>query len=646
VATLTAGDFLFTFAPLASPEWKRLSIIGECLLPAAWLAFSANIGEEKTKQGFRPTYLIGLGATGIALYSVFQPIQILVYSKYEGGLLYVTTNGYYLYLFCVLVALLALVRLEGVLWFSRGGTRWSIKYAVLGVGGLLGMFIFYYSYPILGRVVDTRLITARNSVFLVSALLLTGAALRQGFLGSNVFVSRRIVFPSTALLAVGLYFIVLGLIGEGLHRFDAEVARTLIIVFVFIGIIGFLVLLLSEKFRRRAKRFITDNFYRHRYEYKDEWLKFTKQLSTVDTLDDVIKVTLDIMAETFGVSHVCYWEYMQAGGSLRHRGCNQRWRFEPGLIHIGTQTAYLNEEDSFVRSANDESLGPDAKALLEKTRGDVLIPLAGTTGFLGILVLGKNVAGFTYDEEDDELMKTLAGQASYAIEKTKLSVALAESRELEAMGKVTSFVLHDLKNMTTSLSMLLANAEEHLDQPEFQKDMVHTIQNTVNRMSSVMRKLSDLKEEQALTLAPVELVPLAKSVIADMAVPRRIRVVFENESSAPVVLGDAPQITRVIVNLLMNAVQAIHDSGAIKVVFSSEKNLGCVKISDTGCGMPEQFIRDALFRPFKTSKTGGLGIGLYQCQSIVKAHKGRLEVSSSEGVGSEFSLSLPMASPL
>ena len=109
--------------------------------------------------------------------------------------------------------------------------------------------------------------------------------------------------------------------------------------------------------------------------------------------------------------------------------------------------------------------------------------------------------------------------------------------------------------------------------------------------------------------------------------------------SAPV---SASEIQKVLHNLLINAVEAIQGTGEIQIVLVQQGSEVCIEVRDTGCGISQDFVQNALFKPFRTSKKKGLGIGLYQCKMIVEAHKGRIEVESTQGVGSQFRLFLPL----
>lgn len=647
LACLVAGDYMTFQDEWNSVKWKKLVMVSETIFPMSWLLFSLRYGGVKRRPLTLSVSILSVTASiflsGAALY---YPLDSFMSSPQplSGKVIRLEPAGYYFYLVVVVTAITAMVRLESTLWASRGGTRWSVKYAVLGVGGLLGIFIYYYSHPILYRSIDMSLASARNAVFIVSTVLLVAAFLRQRFLDVEVFVSRRIVFRSVVFLAIGLYFIFLGIFGEGMRYLGEDLSRNLVLFLVFFGIIGFLVLLLAESFRRKAKRFITDNFYRNRYEYKDEWLKFTEKLSSANSMNAVLDEVLDIMVETFGVKGASYWACSQeeniCSWSRSTRAGQRRdaiFSMDSLLVRDASTGAIYDRNNKVSRIEQEHS------GLFTSYGVMAVIPVRSSDRLLGLIMLGESIPGISYDEEDYELMLTFSGQGAYAIEKTRLAAALAESKEMEAMGKVISFVMHDLKNMTTSLSMLLENAEEYIGHPDFQKDMVKTVKSSVERMSKVMRKLSHLRETHEIQMSPVNIQEVVEEVTSGMVFPPDVRVEFENSGSPPV-LGDRNEIRKILVNLLLNAVESMGgESGRIRVSAHMDDNNICVKISDTGCGMSRDFMEGKLFKPFRTTKRGGLGIGLYHCRAIVKAHGGRLDVDSREGEGSTFSIYLPLA---
>ena len=222
----------------------------------------------------------------------------------------------------------------------------------------------------------------------------------------------------------------------------------------------------------------------------------------------------------------------------------------------------------------------------------------------------------------------------------RLSESLAQAREFEAFHRLTSFVIHDLKNSISALSMLSDNALRHFDDPEFQRDAVRTLGRTVDRMKGLLGRLSSSPDAAHLQRGPVDLAALALEASVPLAKNPKIELV-QQLAPLPPLSADAGALLRVIENLVSNAVQALEGPGTITLKTYESGGCAVLAVADTGCGMSEEFMRKSLFSPFRTTKKHGWGIGLYQTKGIVEAHGGTIEVSSKEGAGTTFYVGLP-----
>ncbi len=242
---------------------------------------------------------------------------------------------------------------------------------------------------------------------------------------------------------------------------------------------------------------------------------------------------------------------------------------------------------------------------------------------------------FTY--EDFDLLRVLARQTTSAIITRRLSEELAAARELVAIGKISAFVMHDLKNQVTSLSLMVENAAHYIDDPEFQKDMLETLSATITKMRNLIARLKNLREKSELNLTEVDLLAITERAIKNIG--REVKLV----ATGPVlVLGDREELSTVMLNLLINAFEAGNEVPVVAVTVGiGVEAEPYVKVSDKGCGMSVEFIDKHLFKPFSTTKKKGLGIGLYQCRQIIDAHGGRIEVVSEIGIGTTFTVLIP-----
>jgi signal transduction histidine kinase len=129
-------------------------------------------------------------------------------------------------------------------------------------------------------------------------------------------------------------------------------------------------------------------------------------------------------------------------------------------------------------------------------------------------------------------------------------------------------------------------------------------------------------------------------VVEEVQPSLKTRVSTEWEA-VPLVRADAAQLRRVLINLLLNADEALAGRGEIHVSTRAEHGMVSCRVADNGPGIPADFLQTRLFKPFATTKSGGFGVGLYQCKTIVEAHGGRIAAESRDGQGSILSFSIP-----
>ena len=217
--------------------------------------------------------------------------------------------------------------------------------------------------------------------------------------------------------------------------------------------------------------------------------------------------------------------------------------------------------------------------------------------------------------------------------------ALLEARKFEAFNRMSAFVVHDLKNLVAQLQLLLHNAQRHRDNPDFQRDMLGTVEHVVGRMNHLMAQLragaTPIESAQS-----VELATIARRV---QGIRSRAGGGVELDLDLGVcVLGHHDRLERVVGHLVQNAFDAVVDNPRVRIrVFRSDDE-GVVEIADNGVGMTPEFVRERLFRPFQTTKKLGMGIGAYESMQYVSTLGGRITVDSNPGQGTTVTVHLPL----
>jgi putative PEP-CTERM system histidine kinase len=207
---------------------------------------------------------------------------------------------------------------------------------------------------------------------------------------------------------------------------------------------------------------------------------------------------------------------------------------------------------------------------------------------------------------------------------------------------MSTFVVHDLKNLIAQLQLLLSNVERHRDNPDFQRDMLRTIEHVVGRMHQLTLQL---RPEGSAT-DPARAVDVG-------AVVRRVQALRAAGRSGLKVEGGEGMLAwahddlleRVISHLVQNAFDASEAQPDVMVRVRREGDGVFIDVEDRGKGMTPEFIRDRLFRPFETTKDSGMGIGAFECQQYVQRVGGRLEVESAPEQGTRMRIRLRAVEP-
>lgn len=625
--------------------YKWAAIVLESLLPFTLLVFSITYAREKPLKSVAPVWwvLIALSTCFPASLFFFQMDDFFFSPDFPSErILFLGDAGYWFYIAIMLYLVVALMNIEATFSATSGLDRWRIKLEVTGIISILAIMIFYYSQGLLYRTINMNLLPVRSAVVMVASLLAVYSKTVRGK-KSHVTVSRYIFYRSLSLLVVGIYLITLGLIGEGMKYFDISFSRHMVIFFAFTGGMFVLLLLLSETLRRRVKVFISKHFYKHKYDYREEWLKFTDRLAACRTFDEAQETAISAFRETFHLKDASLYLLDRAKKSYLPAKLNTKSANSFSLKESAGIIAYFRELGRVFNAGDKEyALSEDETTFVQESEAALIVPLIFNKNVEGFIVFGRGQADREFNYEDYDLMKMFARQSALSIISFKLAEELAETKEVAALGRISSFIIHDLKNLTYALSLTLDNAEDHISNPDFQKDMIDSIKSTLSRMKTLIQKLKSIPEKQSLNTKLSDLHLLARDTTAEIGKMRNdVRIVC---NGSPVVcLIDEEEIRKVFLNLVLNAVDALVGNGLVTVETGIDGETGYIRVSDNGSGITEEFIQNHLFKPFRTTKNKGLGIGLYQCKQVVEAHGGTITAESNPGVMTVFTVYLPAA---
>jgi signal transduction histidine kinase len=228
----------------------------------------------------------------------------------------------------------------------------------------------------------------------------------------------------------------------------------------------------------------------------------------------------------------------------------------------------------------------------------------------------------------------------------KLEMQLVQSQKLAALGVMAGGIAHEIRN---PLAICYSAAQFLMEDDitdEFRRECVEDIRAGINKTSIIIENLLSFARPTTRTdLIPIDLVPVIEEtlqLIINQAKVQGIALHWDTPPSPVLVKGIANLIQQVLINILLNAINAMPDGGTLKLRLEQDARDIRIRVTDTGCGIPESDI-DKIFDPFYTTSTAGkgTGLGLSICYSIVKEHGGKIDVQSSLNGGSEFTVCLP-----
>ncbi|NCC04273.1 MAG: PEP-CTERM system histidine kinase PrsK [Proteobacteria bacterium] len=626
-AGLEALDLLTLLYPESVQAWRMAGLLVEGALGPAWIWFTAlfarNYEEGRLPGTQRTLILLSCLMLPWAGYLAAQGAYFAPDFATE-GLLFLLPGSFYFYIGFAVCCVAALLNIEATLAAAVHHRRWKIKFILLGAVSILAALILYYSQSLLHRSIDMSLAGLRSLALLLGTAMMWFSDLRRGP-EVRISFSRRLAFKSVVLVAAGLYLVGLGLLGEGARLFGDDLGRAVLLVVSFLAGLGLLVVFLSDTVRRKIRLFLQMHFYGEKYDYRIQWVQFTQHLASARTQNELQQAALSACCETFGI----------VGAGLFLFDHDRKLYLPASLVEMDSHEGGFGEDSALVKELESR------RSVLRAADVDDSSPWLARAGFAipifredvldGFVLLGRPInPREEYDEEDFELMDTMARHISSALLNMRLLDQLARSREMEIMGKVSAFVLHDLKNHVYTLSLMADNAQKHIGNPEFQKDMVDSLGSTVGKMKILISQLKGLPDRHTLKREPVGLLSLARE--ATRPLPQE-RLDFQGPDVR--VMIDSAEMGKVILNLCLNALEASTAGQSVSVTVGDEPE-PFVRVTDHGVGIAKEFMAGGLFEPFKSTKAKGMGIGLYQCKQIVEAHGGRIEVRSAPDEGSEF----------
>lgn len=545
----------------------------------------------------------------------------------------------------VLPALLAVAGMVLVEQFYRNARtqdRWGIKFLCLALGGMFAYDFYLYSEGMLFRHLSPEVWTARGVVnaLLAPLIWLSYSRLTQYL---PVAISHRMVFHTVTLVGTGIYLLLMAAAGYYIRLYGGEWGALLQYVFLFGAGVLLMVVVFSGAVRARLKVFLSKHFFRYRYDYREEWLRFTRLLTGGEPGQQVCERSIEAIARLVDSPAGVLWLRKEDGAF--HRAAYWNWSDLVGTLPADAPLVRFLEARQWVINLDDCRADPGSLEveppdwILGNPRAWLLIPMLWHDRLLGFMVLEHSLGKLHFDWEVSDLLKTAARQAATNLAQMQAAEALTVARQFESFNRATAFVVHDIKNLVAQLTLLLSNAQRHKHNPEFQEDMLATIESAVARMNRMLAKLAERKEQTSN--GEVALAALLREVI-DSKKGYSLKPELKVIDTDLRVQADRERLGRVLGHLVQNAIEATPYTGRVGVKLWREGSHAHILVEDTGVGMDTAFIRDRLFRPFVSTKGTGMGVGTYECKMYIEELGGDISVESAPGRGSRFTVRLPL----
>lgn len=537
------------------------------------------------------------------------------------------------------LALIIVLLAENLYRNADDSASWHVNLPAIALGGLSAFDILLYADAALYREVSPTLLDARAVLTALAMSLLVVAAARDRRWRRDLPVSREVVFHGATLVVAGAFLLGVGAVGEALRHLGADWGRATQVSLLAGAVMVVAVGASSGSVRSRVRRLLVDHFFIARYDYRREWLRCVAALSAPDAEAPAPVRAICAIADPVD----------SPAGALLVRDPGEAgfhwagsWNLPPGPVSLPHDHPLL----AILRDGGwVAELATETPADLRAAFGPLWlgVPLLHhREGLLGVVLLAPPRAPFPLDGEVFDLLRTLGREVAMFLAERRAAERLADQRQVQDYAKRFAFVAHDVKTVASQLTLLLANADENIEDPEFQRDMLLTVRASATRINALIARLRQPGDEpSAMPAAAPAVAPLARLRMIVAARPGPVGLEAEGQSTGMVAMTPE-RFDAAVTHLLDNAQEASRPGEPVRVRVRREAGRIVVDIIDQGMGMTPEFIRDELFRPLSTSKPRGNGIGAWQARELLREAGGDLTVLSRPGVGTTMRLVLPV----
>ncbi len=523
-----------------------------------------------------------------------------------------------------------------------------IKLFCLSLAFMFIYDVYFFSQSWMKPELNTAFFQLRAVLSIVASVFMgvAAAALQNNHdQPARLSLSRPAVFYTASLTMTGVVLSIVSLGGYYVGSYGGEWGFVAYAFILLAAVVSLVAVFASSFIRERLRVIINKHIFSHKYDYRQEWLRLIERLSQPASAGGIHHNAINSVASIF----------KSTGGAIWLRRGKLFVPVYQERLAVNISDSIEPEDSSFVLAMErDEWVffpGSDTHGSLAQKNEHLpgwatslkgvwlLLPLLNESRLTGFIALTRPGRGDLLSWEDLDLLKTVGRQVANYLERHEQVDQLAEARQFEAFNKLSAYVMHDLKNLIAQQALVVKNAEKHKDNPAFVEDAIATIQNSVGRMNNLLRKLQHNEPDGVRTLKLSEVL-LDGVRRCQKGLPHPT---LRNDLLSMRVKGDNESLVMVFVHIIQNAQDATEDGGFIDITVTREQNSAVINFEDNGEGMAPEFVRDRLFKPFETTKTGtGMGIGVYQARDYIQTLGGRVSVESAKGEGTSFVIIIPL----
>jgi len=436
---------------------------------------------------------------------------------------------------------------------------------------------------------------------------------------------------------------------------------------IFLLIVGVMAGLSFQKVKGRMDRTMQQIIVKDKYYYHRVLENFSRRLVTMVDLNRLLQMLAETVERSMGVSRISIFLYdpekeifrsaLARGSSENHAGITSFKSDDPSIRWL------QEKKEAIVRAEIERNpRRQEEKEFLKMMIGleaEVCLPLIYMDRLIGFINLGHKSREEMYYREDLNLLNTLANQLAIAIENANLYENLKKSQNfmrradrLASLGTLISSLAHEIRNPLVSIKTFTQLLPERLEDEEFRNYFLKVASGEIDRLTTLINELLGFARPSEPNLRGEDvnaLIEKMEFLIITEARKKNITISKNCSPHLPLVMVDAEQIKQVLLNILLNAVQAIPGQGQIwvetRVVQAlreeTSERFVQIEVRDTGVGIPKENL-DRVFDPFFSTRPDGSGLGLAISYQIIHEHGGFIDLESEEGKGTSFRVHLPL----